>query len=117
MWITDIGAGQALYFVTSGDSISFKDITLDGSERAIFRVRDRTGAGGNFEVHADSPNGALLGTATLVPTAGMQKWMDLDVPLIDPGGTHELFLVFRHDHQTSRVIYLNWIRFLARESR
>ncbi|MBA3936789.1 MAG: PQQ-dependent sugar dehydrogenase [Planctomycetes bacterium] len=112
----DIGAGLALHFDTSGDYISFKDITLDGCERAIFRVRDRTGAGGSFEVHADSPTGALIGTATVAPAAGMQKWMDLDVPLSDPGGTHELFLVFTHDRQASRVIYLNWIRFLARGS-
>ena len=44
-------------------------------------------------------------------SAGM-KWVEVDVPLEDPGGTHELFVVYRGPGGDEPAPFkLNWIEF------
>jgi len=52
------------------------------------------GAGGNIEVHMDSPSGTLLGTSTVPVTGCWQTWTQTYTSLSGASGTHNLYLVF-----------------------
>ena len=69
------------------------------------------GAGGVIEVHADSATGPLLGSTAIAPTGGWQKWVDVEGTIQDPGGTHDLVLVFAAPKGKKKLFNLNWIYF------
>jgi cytochrome c len=108
----DAGGGTSFGFIDSGDYISFKDLDLGGTAKVTFRVAS-AGAGGTIEVRVDSPTGPLIGSADVAVTGGWQKWADVSAPLKDPGGNHELFLVFKHPQNQGGLFNLNWIHFHA----
>lgn len=107
---SDEGGGQSLGFINSEDWISFSALDLQGSATATFRVAS-AGSGGSIELHADSATGPLLGSATVVSTGGWQEWVNVDVVIKDPGGSHELVLVFKHDQNAGGLFNLNWVHF------
>ena len=107
---SDEGGGRDLGFINSGDFISFKDITLDGSSAVTFRIAS-AGAGGIIEVHADSATGPLLGSGSVPVTGGWQKWASVEAGITDPGGTHDVFLVFKHEKNAGGLFNLNWVYF------
>ena len=67
------------------------------------------------EVRLDAVDGPLLLTANLTSTGGNTAWESQTVPLTDPGGGHQLFLVFRSGagrrHRQQPVQLLNWVEF------
>src|SRR5262249_29250485 len=73
-----------------------------------FRVA-ATGPGGNIEVRLDATNGMLLGTAAVPPTSG--AYTNVTLPLTDPGGTHDLYLVFKRNPGDTDLLRLNWLEF------
>ena len=107
---SDEGGGQSLGFINSEDWISFSALDLQGSDSATFHVAS-AGSGGRIGVHADSAAGPMLGSATVASTGGWQKWINVDAVIKDPGGSHELVLVFRHDQNAGGLFNLNWVHF------
>jgi cytochrome c len=68
--------------------------------------------GGRIEIHADSPDGPLVSDSGFIePTGGWQRWKDVTVPIEDPGGTHELFFVFRNNPGDGGLFNLNYLKF------
>jgi glucose/arabinose dehydrogenase len=77
--------------INNGDWIEFDPYNLQGVSRIDFRAAS-AGSGGTIEVHADAPNGPLLGSATVGATSG--AYTTVSAPVTDPGGTHKLYFVF-----------------------
>jgi hypothetical protein len=66
------------------------------------------------EIRLDAMNGPILATAALTSTGDAASWETQDVALIDPGGSHEIYLVFRSvpGGQTGDDLFnLNWVEF------
>ncbi|WP_055588273.1 PQQ-dependent sugar dehydrogenase [Streptacidiphilus griseoplanus] len=82
---------EAVTSVNNGDWIEFDPYDLHGVSAIDFRAA-ATGAGGTIEVHADSPDGPLLGSAAVGDTSG--AYTTVSAPVTDPGGTHKLYFVF-----------------------
>jgi hypothetical protein len=66
------------------------------------------------EVRLDAVDGPLLTTATLTSTGAAGTWASQSVPVTDPGGPREIYLVFRSvaGGQTGNNLFnLNWAQF------
>jgi len=108
----DVGGGQQVINIDADTWLGFKAITLAGTTKLTYRVASG-GAGGTIEVHVDSPTGAVISTAAIAPTGSWTKWADVDATIQDPGGTHDLFLVFTAAKGKKKLFNLNWINFHA----
>ncbi|MBB5801804.1 glucose/arabinose dehydrogenase [Saccharothrix ecbatanensis] len=88
-------SGGRIGDVSNGDWVSFKTVNLTGIDQVSFRVSSPTG-GGSVELRAGSPTGALIASAPVASTGGWDDYVSLPaVPVTDPGGTIELFMVFK----------------------
>ena len=72
--------------------------------------RISSSAGGIIEVHADSPGGALLSTATVPVTGTPERWTNVTAPITNPGGKHDLYFVFKNPGAIN-LVDLNYIEF------
>ncbi|WP_449479987.1 lectin [Streptomyces avidinii] len=87
--------GKTVGYIENGDWISFAPYALDNVVRFTARVSS-AGAGGSIEVHAGSPAGPLLGTATVPVTGGWETFQDVTAALGNqPAGSTALHLVFK----------------------
>jgi hypothetical protein len=84
--------GRAVTSVNDGDWTEYDPYSLQGVSSIDFRVAS-SGSGGTIEVHADSPTGPLVGTASVTDTSG--AFTTVNAPVTNPGGTHKLFMVFK----------------------
>ncbi|MCI2420240.1 PQQ-dependent sugar dehydrogenase [Saccharopolyspora sp. K220] len=107
--VSDDGAqgDAAIGDIDPGDAVSWRPMSLESVQSAAFRVA-APGAGGTIELRAGAPDGPLVATAP-VP-GGVPGYVDLPaVPVVDPGGSHELFAVF--GGQGSDLFRLDAMRF------
>lgn len=104
-----LGGGKNIGFINANDYLSFEPINLKNITHITFRSSSNTN-GGSVEVRIDSPQGPLLGERLLPSTGGWQIWDYFSMPIQDPGGTHELFFVFK-GAGSDFLFNLNWIEF------
>ena len=74
----------------AGGYVSFAEISLAGIETISIRAGALGDVGGRFEVRQDAPDGPLLAEAKLAPSVGYRY---TKVPIRDPGGVHDLYVV------------------------
>jgi hypothetical protein len=84
MDVTNIGSGS--YTV-------YGSVPLTGAATLAVRVASGA-AGGNVELHLDTPTGTLLGTCTVPATGGGQTWTTRTCPLSAASGSHDLYVVY-----------------------
>ncbi|HVK21827.1 MAG TPA: ThuA domain-containing protein [Actinokineospora sp.] len=88
-------SGARIGDVSNDDWISFKPVNFTGINQVSFKISSPSG-GGSIELHAGSPNGALIATAPVASTGGWDTYVQQPaVNVTDPGGTIELFVVFK----------------------
>lgn len=68
----------------------YSPVNLRGIDRLV--VRASANAAGTVEIRRGAPDGPLLGTAA-VPATGALSFVDVSVPVTDPGATFDLYLV------------------------
>lgn len=68
---------------------------------------------GNAEVRLDAVDGPLLTTVTVQGTGAGSVYASTQVPITDPGGLHDIYLVFRPvaAGPTNNFFNLNWTEF------
>ncbi|MGV3502928.1 MAG: PQQ-dependent sugar dehydrogenase [Adhaeribacter sp.] len=97
--------------VQPGSYISLKQVDLATIGKVWFRGGARQ-AGSRIEVRRDSPAGPLLATAQVPATGASDTAMQtFPVDIANPGGQHDLYLVFRHDQLRSDLLQLDWVYF------
>ena len=106
----EAGGGQNIGFIAHGDWISFAPMNLEGIESLNYRVAS-AGLGGRIEVRVDSLRGPPISTVRVGSTGAWQVYTDLAAPIADPGGTHELFFIFRRNPGDDGLFNINWIDF------
>ena len=103
------GGGNSTGFVENGDYISFEPINLRNITHLTFRALNYVDSSGYIEIRTDSIDGPLL-TTCIIPNNGKNTaWNYYTTPIKDPGGTHELFFVFKGEN--GLLFNLNWIEF------
>ena len=106
----EAGGGQNIGFIAHGDWISFAPMNLEGIESLNYRVAS-AGLGGRIEVRVDSLKGPPISAVRVGSTGDWQVYTNLEAPIADPGGTHELFFIFRRNPGDDGLFNINWIDF------
>ncbi len=85
---------KAVGDINNGDWISFSPYNLVGVTGFSARVSSG-GSGGTLEFRSGSPTGTLVGSAAVTYTGSWESFVDVTGSITDPGGTHDLYLVFK----------------------
>lgn len=106
--------GSELTFVNNvqpGSYIGLRNVDLATIGKLWFRGGARQ-AGSRIEVRQDAPNGRLLTTAQVPVTGASDTAMQLfGTNVTNPGGQHDLYLVFRNEQVKNDYLQLDWIYF------
>ena len=85
--------GEDITGIQGGDWTAYVSMNLAGDSAFVARVASG-GAGGNIEVHIDSPSGTLIGTCTVPGTGGTQDYVNAYCSLTATSGNHTVYLVY-----------------------
>jgi PKD repeat protein/glucose/arabinose dehydrogenase len=117
----DTGGGQHLGSLNDGSWIKLRgSYQLVDIASLTFRVANaaaETVPGSPLaavEVRLDAVDGPILTTAALTATGGTSDWQSQTFPLADPGGVHDIYLVFRTvpgGPTGNNTFLLNWVEF------
>ncbi|MEU4744985.1 ricin-type beta-trefoil lectin domain protein, partial [Actinosynnema sp. NPDC023658] len=87
--------------IGNNDWISFKPVNFTGINQVSFRLSSPSG-GGSIELRAGSPTGALIASSSVSATGGWDTYASTPaVNVTNPGGTVELFAVFKTSSSSS----------------
>ncbi|MEU3270998.1 ThuA domain-containing protein [Saccharomonospora sp. NPDC006951] len=90
--------GKRIGDIDDGDWISFTPVNFSGMDAVSLRVSAPDGRGGAIELRSGSVDGPLVANVDVPSTGGWDNYVSLpEVAITDPGGTNELFVVFRGD--------------------
>jgi hypothetical protein len=107
----DEGGGQNVGFIAAGDSMRFAGFDFGPVPATQLEVRVASDAdGGQMAVHLDSLDSPAVGTLTVTPTGGWQKWRTDVVTLTPVTGEHTVFLTFSRPDDRD-FVNLNWLAF------
>ncbi|MEU6646352.1 ThuA domain-containing protein [Saccharomonospora sp. NPDC046836] len=88
--------GRRIGDIDDGDWIAFNPVNFTGVDAVSLRVSAPDGRGGAVELRSGSVDGPLVANVPVPSTGGWDNYVSLpEVPVTDPGGSNELFLVFR----------------------
>jgi hypothetical protein len=85
--------GQDISNIANGDWSAYNSINLTGANVFVARVAS-AGAGGDIEIHLDSPSGTLVGTCPVPGTGGWQTYLNAYCNITGASGTHTVYLVY-----------------------
>ena len=115
----DVDGGLQRGSLGNGDWIAlngpFNLVNITG---ITFRTSGGNAAGtpsGAVEIHRDAVDGPLVTTVTINGTASATTYASQTFPLVDPGGLHKLYLVFRpvSGGPGNNFFNLNWTEFVG----
>jgi hypothetical protein len=109
---SDIGMGSDVGDIVSGSYLVFNSVEFGtGATVCSLRVAsDRNG--GTIQLRLDSPTGKLIGTATVSPTGGWQKWETITCPISGVTGKQKLYLFLTNANAGTDFLFnLNWFSF------
>ncbi|HEX8549194.1 MAG TPA: ThuA domain-containing protein [Cytophagaceae bacterium] len=95
-----------------GAFIGFKNIDLT-HVRSITLTLNSHSATGLMEIHKDSPDGKIIGTAAVKPTGAWEDWYKVDAPIPLDNGTRNLYFVFKDNNKRNEMVNFKEILFNA----
>ena len=100
-------------YLDDAEWLSYGPVDLAGIESITYRVAQPID-GMWIELRSGAPDGPRISrTAPLEKTAGYGAYHDVTVPITDPGGAHELFIVFHDPSAQHDLGNLNWFQLNA----
>ncbi|QYK48251.1 MAG: ThuA domain-containing protein [Phycisphaeraceae bacterium] len=100
----------ALAFIENEDNASFSPVRMDGVRAIRVRIASAT-RGGVIEARLGGVKGQLIGIIEVPTTGGWTTWQEIEAPVVSPGGTHDLWLVFRGG--PGYLFNLDWIELVT----
>lgn len=87
--------GYCVGWIDNGDWTRYDTVDFGTAADSMkFRVSSAT-IGGSIELHLDSPEGTLLGTAAVANTTSWTTWATVSAPITPTSGVHKVCLVYR----------------------
>ena len=99
--------GRRMGDIHDGEWIMFSPVNFHQIDSLQMRVSSG-GAGGTVEVRVDAPDGPLVGSVEVPNTGGWESYQVLETEIADPGGTHDLYLVFSNPGETGALFDIDW---------
>ncbi|CAB4538567.1 unannotated protein [freshwater metagenome] len=111
---TDLGGGQNIGWIASGDSAMYRRVNFgsSGATGVTARVASGAAAGvsGAIEFRLDSATGPKVGEFSIANTGGWQTWKSVPTNISGATGIHDLYVVARSG-QPADFVNLNWMTF------
>lgn len=101
--------GNCVGWIRSGSWLKFDRVDFSGADHAEFRAASVTD-GGDIEMHLGSPDGELIGAASIAGTGDWQKWNSFLTRIKPVRGVKTVFLVFKA-HQSGGTNTTIWAQF------
>ncbi|HVK21599.1 MAG TPA: ThuA domain-containing protein [Actinokineospora sp.] len=106
----DPASGKIIGNVSNNDWISFEPVNLYGIDKMKFRVASGS-SGGTIEIRKGSTTGTLIGSVAVPVTGGWRTWTEVTADITDPGGSYEMFVVFKNSTTTGDLLNVDWMEF------
>jgi cytochrome c len=104
-------ARQQLAGINDGSYFVIKAVDLKDINSITYSIASLDKAG-KIDVHIDAANGKVVSTLAYQPTGAFNKSVELNAPVIDPGGKHDLYFVFsKAELPNKNIATLDWVRF------
>lgn len=103
--------GAFIGAINAGSHLRYDDMNLAGIEGVSLRVSS-AGSGGTIELRADSIDGPILAQIEMEPNGAWEDWFEIEVPVTDPGGSHDLYIVFQNPNGGGGLMNLDRVCFL-----
>jgi cytochrome c len=88
-----------------------KNVDLENINLLTFRYASKSQEA-SVEVHVDSLSGPVISTLRYSATKDWQTFAEVNTAVKDPGGTHDLFFIFKKQGASNgTVCLLDWIQF------
>ncbi|NJM94553.1 MAG: carbohydrate-binding protein, partial [Cytophagales bacterium] len=98
--------------LNDGDHLYFKDVDLRGigELRITYNSKELEGL---LELRQHTPDGPLMGTATVRPAGQWEVWFESTIA-IDTASRGDLYLIIRAKNSKSHQMNIRWLDFRAR---
>ncbi|PRY06781.1 putative secreted protein (Por secretion system target) [Pontibacter ummariensis] len=103
------GGSHAVRALSHGAYIMLEGRNLQNINAVSYRVAATLG--GVIELRADAPGGTLINSVNVPSTGSLSNWVNIEAPLTNPGGKHDLYLVFKKNTGDVNLFDLNYIEF------
>ncbi|GAB5409847.1 MAG: ThuA domain-containing protein [Balneolaceae bacterium] len=105
-----LGGGQNVGFVNDGSALKFGPMNFENIE--FFTVRFATQQNpAEVEVRIDELDGPIIAEIQTSITGGWQTYDYFTTDLDNPGGTHDVFFVFKNSTNPNGIGNFNWFEF------
>ncbi|WP_187261826.1 PQQ-dependent sugar dehydrogenase [Pontibacter beigongshangensis] len=114
MGVAKVPAGKGDYYLgdmEAGAYLTLKDIDLRGVDRIAYQL-SALGSEGYIEIRLGSAKGQVISRLEIKPTGNWEVWKTQHAAILDPGGIHDLYVVFGNTgKQKENLMRLRWIEF------
>ncbi|TKD54569.1 malectin domain-containing carbohydrate-binding protein, partial [Flavobacterium sp. ASW18X] len=108
----DLGGAEDAIRADHNSYIVYQGRNLENITSLIYRLSSSV-SGGSIELRLDSPTGTLLGTSAVPVTGSANDWANVELGIVDPGGKHDLYIVFKNASAGTGIVDLNYIEFVG----
>lgn len=105
-----LGGGQNVGFVNNNSALKFGPMNFKDIEYITARYASE-GFPATVEVRIDDMNGPLIATLQTTLTGGWQTYDYFTTTINDPGGTHDVYFVFKNAANPGGIGNFNWFEF------
>ncbi|WP_223808704.1 PQQ-dependent sugar dehydrogenase, partial [Rufibacter hautae] len=105
------GASYSVRALSHGAYVMMAGRNLKNIHSVSYRIASTLG--GTIEVHRDSPDGPILSKVVVPVTGSLDRWGDVTGTITDPGGKHDLYIVFKKQTGDINLFDVNYIEFIG----
>lgn len=105
-----LGGGQNVGFADQGDALKFGPMNFENIDFITLRFASAN-IPADIEVRTGSENGPLIATIGTEVTGGWQTYDYFTTPLDNPGGAHDIYVIFTSTSGDGGLGNINWIDF------
>ncbi len=113
-----LGGGQNIGYINNNSALMFSPMNFEGIEFITLRYASLNNPA-DVEIRLDEVDGPLIGTVYTAVTGDWQQYDYFTSTIDNPGGTHDVYFVFKNTVNTGGIGNVNWIEFhgkgIARE--
>lgn len=105
-----LGGGENIGYINDGSALKFGPMNFENIEFMTVRFATQQNPA-EIEVRIDELDGPIIATVQTALTGGWQSYDYFTTEIEDPGGTHDVYIVFNNTDNPSGIGNVNWFEF------
>lgn len=106
----ELGGGQNVGFINHNSALKFTPYNFENIEFVTLRYASEANSA-TVEFRVDSIDGKLIGSLNTSPTGAWQEYDYFTTAITNPGGTRDLYVVFKNQNAQTGLGNINWMEF------